>query len=120
MSAAEILQGEVWWASLPDPPGSTAGYRRPVIVIQGDDLNRSRLATVICVPLTSKLRWEHAPFNLTIGANDSGLDRDSVAQVALVLAIDRPLLSERVGRLSERQLRQIFHKLDIALGRSPR
>ena len=49
-----ISQGEVWWASLPPPTGSGPEFRRPVVVVQGNALNRSRLATVECVPLTSR------------------------------------------------------------------
>ena len=52
-----IAQGDVCWADLPDPTGSGPGFRRPVVVIQGNPLNRSRVATVVCVPLTSNLRW---------------------------------------------------------------
>jgi mRNA-degrading endonuclease toxin of MazEF toxin-antitoxin module len=54
----EVALGEIWWADLPGPAGSAAGFRRPVVVVQGNPLNRSRLATVVCVPLTSNLMWE--------------------------------------------------------------
>ena len=47
---AEVAQGELWWADLPMPAGSGPGFRRPVVVVQGNPLNRSRLATVVCVP----------------------------------------------------------------------
>jgi mRNA interferase MazF len=50
-----IAQGEIWWADLPEPVGSGPGFRRPVVVVQGDAFNRSRIATVVCVPLTSNL-----------------------------------------------------------------
>lgn len=63
-----IVQGEVWWADLPPPTGSGPGFRRPVVVVQGDALNRSRLATVVCVPLTSNLKWADAPGNVLLRA----------------------------------------------------
>ena len=55
-----VAQGEVWWADLPEPAGSGPGLRRPVLVVQGNALNRSRIRTVVCVPLTSNLKWAGA------------------------------------------------------------
>lgn len=92
-----IRQGDVCWAELPVPTGSGPGFRRPVIVVQGDALNRSRVATVVCVPLTSNLRWADAPGNVLLTASMTGLPRDSVANVLQVVALDRTLLEERVG-----------------------
>ena len=51
-----VAQGEVWWADLPAPHGSAPGFRRPVVVVQGNALNRSRLSTTVCVALTSNLK----------------------------------------------------------------
>ncbi len=112
-----IAQGEVWWADLPDPTGSGPGFRRPVVVVQGDAFNRSRIAAVVCVPLTSNLRWADAPGNVLLHARSAGLRRDSVANVSQVVAIDRALLSERVGKLAARQLLLIVAGIDIVLGR---
>ncbi len=113
-----IRQGEVWWAELPEPSGSEAGFRRPVVVVQGDRFNRSRLATVVCVPLTSQLRWAEAPGNVLLSASSTGLPKDSVANVALVLAMNLRQLHECVGLVSERELLQIFVGMDILLGRA--
>ena len=107
----------MWWADLPDPTGSGPGFRRPVVVVQGDAFNRSRIATVVCVPLTSNLRWADAPGNVLLNARAAGLPRDSVANVSQVVAIDRALLSERVGMLAARQLQLILAGIDIVLGR---
>ena len=112
-----IRQREVWWATLPDPAGSEAGFRRPVVVVQGDRFNRSRIATVICVPLTSELRWADAPGNVLLPARSTGLPRDSVANVSLVLAVNRIQLDERVGLIPERQLQQILIGIDTVFGR---
>lgn len=113
-----IRQGEVWWANLPEPFGSEAGYRRPVIVIQGDRFNRSRISTAICVPLTSELRWAEAPGNVLLRATSTGLPKDSVANVSLVLAVDKHQLVECCGQISELEMQQIFGGIDIALGRA--
>ena len=93
-----ISQGDVCWAELPEPTG--AGFRRPAVIVQEDALNRSLLATVVCVPLTSNLRWADAPGNVLLTAAMTGLPGDSVANVSQVVALDRALLDERVGRIT--------------------
>jgi mRNA interferase MazF len=112
-----IAQGDVCWADLPEPVGSGPGFRRPVLVVQGDSLNRSRLATVVCIPLTSNLEWADAPGNVLLPARSSGLSRDSVANVSQIVTLDRALLTERVGRVSKKQLELVFAGVDLVLGR---
>ena len=113
----DIAQGEVWWADLPEPAGSGPGFRRPVVVVQGNPLNRSRIATVVCVPLTSNLTWAAAPGNTRLSAGATGLPKDSVANVSQIVALDRSLLTERARQLAPRQLAQILHGVDVVLGR---
>jgi mRNA interferase MazF len=113
----EVLQGEVWWANLPEPTGSGPGFRRPVVIVQGDDLNRSRIATVVCVPLTSNLKWANAPGNLPLSAKSTGLPKDSVANVSQILTLDKTDLIERVGKLSHRRMETILSGIDVILGR---
>ncbi len=112
-----IAQGDVCWADLPEPVGSGPGFRRPVLVVQGDAFNRSRVATVVCVPLTSNVKWAEAPGNVLLPARSSGLSKDSVANVSQIVTLDRTLLTERVGRISKKQLELVFAGLDILLGR---
>jgi len=112
-----IAQGDVCWADLPDPVGSGPGYHRPVLVVQGEPFNRSRLQTVVCVPLTSKLKWAEAPGNVLLPARSSGLPKDSVANVSQIVALDRALLTERVGRVSRKQLDLVLGGIDLMLGR---
>ena len=112
-----ISQGDVCWAELPPPTGSGPGFRRPVVVVQGDALNRSRLATVVCVPLTSNLRWANAPGNVLLAARVTGLPRDSVANVSQVIALDRTLLEPRAGRISRAKIDLLLSGLDVVLGR---
>lgn len=113
-----IRQRDVWWVSLPEPTGSEAGFRRPVVVVQGDRFNRSQIATVVCVPLTSQLKWADAPGNVPLPSRATGLPKDSVANVSLVLAVGRSQFEERSGVVSERLLQQILVGIDIVLGRS--
>jgi mRNA interferase MazF len=112
-----IAQGHVYWANLPEPTGSSPGFRRPVLVVQGEALNRSRIRTVVCVPLTSNLRWAEAPGNVMLSAKVTGLPKDSVANVSQLLTLDRELFTEEVGKLSKRQLELILSGIDIVLGR---
>jgi mRNA interferase MazF len=112
-----VSQGHVYWADLPDPTGSGPGFRRPVIVVQGDALNRSRIRSVVCVPLTSNLVWADAPGNVLLTAKATGLPRDSVANTSQIVALDRDLITEEVGKLAKRQLELILTGIDIVLGR---
>jgi mRNA interferase MazF len=88
-----------------------------VVVVQGEALNRSRIDTVVCVPLTSNLRWAEAPGNVLLPARGTQLPKDSVANVSQIVTIDRALLTERVGRLSRRQLDAILDGVALVLGR---
>ncbi len=112
-----ICQGEVWWAELDEPNGSGPGFSRPVVVIQGDALNRSRIRTVVCVPLTSNLKWSQAPGNVELSARATGLPKRSVANVSQVIAVDRGILTECVGKLSRTTLNLILSGIDTVLGR---
>jgi mRNA interferase MazF len=112
-----IAQGHVYWANLPEPTGSGPGFRRPVLVVQGDALNRSRIRTVVCVPLTSNLGWAEAPGNVMLSAKATGLPKDSVANSSQLITLDRALLTEEAGKLSKRQLDLILSGIDIVLGR---
>lgn len=112
-----ISRGDIWWADLSEPGGSEPGFRRPVIVIQGDSLNRSRIATVICIPLTSNLQWSDAPCNVFLSSTLTGLPKDSVANVSQIIAIDRKSLTEPVGKLSGSKTELVLSGIDIVLGR---
>jgi mRNA interferase MazF len=113
----EVAQGEIWWAELPDPAGSGPGFRRPVVVVQGNALNRSRIATVVCVPLTSNLGWADAPGNTLLPAKVTRLPKDSVANASQLVAFDRSFLTGRVTRLGPKLLAQVLSGVDVVLGR---
>jgi mRNA interferase MazF len=112
-----VSQGDVFWASLADPTGSGPGFRRPVVVVQGDAFNASRLPTVVVVPLTSNLRWAAAPGNVLLAAERTGLPKDSVANVSQIVAVDRSILSERVGHLRKADVALVLAGIDLVLGR---
>jgi mRNA interferase MazF len=108
-------RGEVWWAELPDPAASEPGFRRPVAVVQSNAFNRSRIRTVIAVVLTSNPRLAEAPGNVLIPASDSGLSKDSVANISQVITVDRTSLAERCGRLPAHLIRSIDDGLRLVL-----
>ena len=112
-----IGQAEVWWADLGEPVGSAPGYRRPVVVVQCDALNTSRIGTVVCVPLTSNLKWARAPGNVQLAAATTSLPKDSAANVSLILALHKRQLVQRVGKIPRRQLNLILSGIDVVLGR---
>jgi mRNA interferase MazF len=112
-----IAQGDIWWADLPLPAGSGPGFGRPVVVVQGDSLNRSRIGTVVCVPLTSNLRWAGAPGNVSLPARATGLPKDSVANVSQIVKLDKELLTELAGKLQRAKLELLLAGIDVVLGR---
>ena len=94
-----IHRGEIWWADLTDPQGSAPGYRRPLLIVQADGFNHSRIATTIAVALTSNLRLVDAPGNVLLTKRASGLPKDSVANVSQFVTVDQDVLAERAGRI---------------------
>jgi mRNA interferase MazF len=110
-------QGDVCWADLGDPVGSEPGFRRPVLVVQGNAFNRSAIGTVLCVPLTSNLRWASAPGNVELSPRESGLEKPSVANVSQLTALDRGVFVAFVGRVSAAKLDLVLRGIDCVLGR---
>lgn len=111
-----VERGQVWWADLDAPEGSEPGFRRPVLVVQSDAFNRSRIRTVIAVALTSNLRLVDAPGNVLVPAKASGLPKDSVANVSQVVTLDKDYLSEPAGRLRGALLADVEAGLRLVLG----
>jgi len=112
-----ISQGEIWWADLGEPVGSEPAFRRPVLVVQSDAFNLSRIATVVCVPLTSNTKWADAPGNVLLTAKSTGLPKPSVANVSQILTLDRDVLTDRTGKLSRQKLGLVLAGIDVVLGR---
>ena len=112
-----VSQGDICWAALGEPTGSEPAFRRPVVVVQGDPLNLSRIATVVCVALTSNMKWSEAPGNVALSSATTGLPKDSVANVAQLVTIDKAALSERVGKLPRAKLQLVLSGIDVVLDR---
>ena len=110
-----IQRGDVWWVELDEPRGSAPGFRRPVLVVQSDAFNRSRIGTIVALTLTSNIRLADAPGNVLLPRRDSGLPKDSVANVSQLVTLDRTELIERVGSLPAEHLRQVERGLRLVL-----
>ena len=110
-----IERGEAWWADLGEPDGSEPGYRRPVVIVQSDAFNRSRLRTVIAVALMTNIRLVDAPGNVLLPAKAAGLPKDSVANVSQVITVDRDFLLERAGRIRGQLLQDLDKGLRLVL-----
>ena len=108
-------RGEIWWAELTTPSGAEPGFRRPLLVVQADAFNSSRIATTVVVVLTSNLRLADAPGNVLIPAEESGLPKDSVANVSQVITVDKTILVQRVGKLPARFIRAVNDGLRLVL-----
>jgi mRNA interferase MazF len=112
---SEIQRGEIWWADLPEPRGSEPGHRRPVLVVQADSFNRSRIQTAIVAVITTNLDLAEAPGNVLLPARLAGLPRDSIVNVSQLLTLDRRFLTEHVGTLSPRLERSVDEGLRTVL-----
>ena len=111
-----MRRGEVWWASLPDPTGSGPGYRRPVLVVQAEEFNESRIQTVVVAAITSNLRLSPAPGNVLCKRRDTGLRKDSVVNVSQLLTLDKSFLSQRIRGLPASVMRPVTAGLRLILG----
>ncbi len=110
-----VQRREVWWADLEEPRGSEPGFRRPILVVQADAFNRSRLRTVLCVVLTSNTRLLDAPGNVLLRATTSGLPKDSVANITQIVTLDEDYLAERIGRIPPKLMAHVDAGLKLVL-----
>ena len=110
-----IKRGEIWWASLPEPAGSGPGYRRPLLVVQSNDFNKSKISTIIAVVITSNLRLAAAPGNILLSSQKSKLPKDSVVNVSQIITVDKSFLSQKVHALSSAVMAQVDEGMKLVL-----
>jgi mRNA interferase MazF len=110
-----MQRGEIWWADLPAPKGSGPGTRRPVLIVQSDAFNASRIKTVIAAVITSNLDLAAAPGNVLLRRRDCSLARDSIVNVSQIVTLDRSFLTERVGAVSRRLSAAVDEGLQLSL-----
>lgn len=111
-----MRRGEIWWAALGQPSGSAPGYRRPVLILQTNDFNESRIHTVVVVALTSNLGLAQAPGNVLCRRKDTGLSRSSVVNVSQIATIDKQALLKRAGALPVPKLARVEAGLRLVTG----
>lgn len=110
------MRGEIWWADFGLPFGSEPGFRRPVLVVQNDAFNESRISTVVVVPLTTNLRLQEAPGNVFLDKAESRLSKDSVVLVSQISVIDRNRLFQLTGKIQKQTLNDVEDGIKLVLG----
>ena len=111
-----IRRGSICWADLGEPLGSRPAKRRPVLVVQSDPFNASRLATVVAVVVTSNTALAAMPGNVFVPAVSSGLPRDSVVNVTAVVTLDKADLDDDTGQLPASLMEDVDRGLRRVLG----
>ena len=110
-----MQRGEIWWATLRPPKGSEPGYRRPVLVVQGDEFNRSKINTVVVITLTSNMALQAAPGNALLSKRITRLPRASVANVSQIMTLDKSLLTDRVTKINQSVMKEVDDGLRLVL-----
>ena len=110
-----MKRGEIWWASLPAPAGSGPGYRRPVLVVQSNPFNDSRIATVVVAVITSNLALASAPGNVRLAKPESGLRKASVVNVSQIVTLDRSILTARIRQITAGAMARVDEGLKLVL-----
>ena len=113
-----VIRGEIWWADLPDPVASDPGGTRPVLVVQADSFNRSQIATIVAVVITTNERLAEVPGNVLLTARETGLKHRSVANVSQIITADRTFLRERIGGVRPETMHKVESGLRLVLGLS--
>jgi mRNA interferase MazF len=111
-----VRRSEVWWADLPDPIASEPGYRRPIVIIQDDAINMSKLNTIVGASITGEVRWADHIGNVLISGRGTGLRGPSVVNVTQLVMVDRRFMTERIGRLTATQMAKVDAGLRLVLG----
>ena len=110
-----MKRGEIWWASLGDPKGSEPGFKRPVVIISSNDFNVSKIKTIVVAVITSNLRLSDAPGNIELSKKSTGLTRSSVINVSQLITIDKSFLTEKIGKLTNKQLQMLNDGVKLVL-----
>jgi len=111
-----MTRGELWWADFGIPFGSEPGYKRPVLIIQNDFFNNSKINTTIVIPLTTNLTFADAPGNILITKHESKLKKDSVIIISQIEVIDRQRLIEKITKIDREMIEKIENNILFILG----
>ncbi|MGV0035209.1 MAG: type II toxin-antitoxin system PemK/MazF family toxin [Candidatus Azotimanducaceae bacterium WSBS_2022_MAG_OTU7] len=110
-----MQRAEVWWADLPGPAASEPGFRRPVLIVQSNEFNRSKINTIVVVAITSNLRLASAPGNVRLAKKAAGLNQESVVNVSQLVTLDKSFLTEKAGRLAPHKMQEVDEGMCLVL-----
>ncbi len=110
-----ISQGDLFWVDLGEPGGSQPGYRHPHVVVQYNLFNRSQIRTVIACALSSNLKRASAPGNILLGKGEANLSKQSVVNVSQIFTLDKTQLTEYIGSLAPKRVREILNGIKLLL-----
>lgn len=110
-----IKRGEIWWAELPDPEGSSPGYRRPMLIVQANEFNKSKINTVIAAVITTNIRLADAPGNILLSRKKSKLPKDSVINISQIVTVDKSFLTEKITALSPELIVRVDEGMRLVL-----
>ncbi|HCC53820.1 MAG TPA: mRNA interferase MazF2 [Desulfobulbaceae bacterium] len=108
-------RGEIWWAALPEPVASAPGYKRPILIIQSNEFNKSKINTLVAAVITSNIHLASAPGNVTLSTKNSKLPKESIINVSQIITIDKSFLTEKVHTLSNVIMTQVDDGLRLIL-----
>jgi len=111
-----IRRGSICWADLAEPQGSRPAKRRPVLVIQADAFNASRLNTTLAAVITSNTGLAAMPGNVFLPAATSGLPKDSVVNITALVTLNKTDLDTETGHLSPALMSNVDRGLRRVLG----
>ncbi|MEA1912101.1 MAG: type II toxin-antitoxin system PemK/MazF family toxin [Spirochaetota bacterium] len=111
-----MIRGEIWWADLGIPFGSEPGFKRPVLILQDNLFNKSRIKTIIVVSITSNLLLAEAPGNIILEKEESNLSKDGVINVSQISTIDKHRLIEKIGNISRITEEKVDTGVELVLG----
>lgn len=110
-----MIRGEVWWVDLGIPFGSEPGFRRPVLIVQEDSFNQSKINTIIVVPMTTNIKLAEAPGNILLSKKDTQLSKDSVVNVSQIVTLDRERFIERISKISVKNMKKVEDGIKLIL-----
>jgi mRNA interferase MazF len=108
MVSRVINQRDIYWLQFENADGLEPGIPHPYVVVQDDLFNHSRVHTVIVCALTSNLKRANLPGNVLLEAGEANLPRQSVVEVSKVSAVEKALLGDYIGSLSQDRIKQIL------------
>ena len=110
-----VKRGDIFYADLSPVVGSEQGGVRPVIIIQNDVGNKYS-PTVIVAAITSQINKAKLPTHVEISSEAYGLNKDSVVLLEQIRTLDKRRLKEKIGRMTNGDMKKVDDALLISVG----